>query len=165
MGLPGAGKSTLARALVRRAGLARVDRDAIRARLFPRGRATPAEKRVANAAAWRAVSAQLERGRDVVVDGMSFASARERARGRAIARRHGARCVELYLECPVALARARVMRSGRHPAPDRTPDLVDRVARRFARVGPQAVRLDARSPARDALGEASRAIGRGRDRS
>ena len=148
MGLPGAGKSTLARALARRAGLARVDRDAIRAQLFPRGRATAAEKRVANAAVWRAVRARLAHGRGVVVDGMTFASSRERARARSLARRRGARCVELYLECPVDVARARIARGASHPAPDRQPGLVDRVARRFARVGPQAVRLDARLPAR-----------------
>jgi predicted kinase len=147
MGLPGAGKSTLARALARRAGLARVDRDAIRAGLFPRGRASAAEKRIANAAAWRRVAAQLARRRGVVVDGMTFASARERRRGRDLARRHGARCVELYLRCPPSLARARIAADRAHPAPDRRPELVDAVARRFARVGPAALRLDARASA------------------
>ena len=149
LGLPGAGKSTLARALARRGGFARVDRDAIRATMFPRGHATAAEKRAANAATWRAAATQLQRGRGVIVDGMTFAAASQRARGRAVARRHGVPCLEVYLDCPVARARARIARGGRHPAPDREPALVDAVARRFARVGAQALRLDARRPARE----------------
>ena len=158
MGLPGAGKSTLARALARGTGFARVDRDAIRAALFPRGRATTVEKRAANAAVWREARAQLRRGRGVIVDGMSFASAAQRVRGRGLARRHAMRCFEIYLECPLALARARIARTARHPAPDRVPELADAVARRFARVGAQALRLDARRPARELSSRASAAL-------
>lgn len=161
MGLPGAGKSTLARALARRAHLARVDRDAIRADLFPHGCASVAEKRAANARVWREVGALLARGRGVVVDGMTFAARAQRAQARRIARRHGARCVELFLECPAALARERIATDGAHSAPDREPALVDRVARRFAAVSRATARLDARRSTAVLLRSALREVRRG----
>lgn len=138
VGLPGAGKSTLARRLCERRALALVDRDAL-----PEKRAS---KAAANAAVFRQAAGFLRRRRSVVVDGMTFAREAQRRRARQVARRHGARCVELYLACPRALARERVRQDRGHPARDRTPQLVDAVARRFACVGPQAVRLDARRP-------------------
>ena len=147
MGLPGAGKSTLARGLAQRRGDARVDRDLLRARLF-RGRAvTAAQKQAANAAVWRRVAALLRDGRGVIVDGMTFASAAERRRAQALARRLRARCVALYLDCPPELARERVGRAPAHPATDRRPALVDEVARRFEPAPRDALRLDARRPA------------------
>lgn len=158
MGLPGAGKSTLARALCRRRGWVRVDRDAIRAAMFPQGRATPAEKAAANAALWRAASALLRRRRSVVIDGMSFANAAQRRHGQRLARRHGARCIALFLDCPVALACERIAADPAHPAPDRKPALAEAVARRFARVERGALRLDARLPRRELLRRACRGL-------
>lgn len=151
MGLPGAGKSTLACMLCRERRWLRVDRDAIRARLFPQGRAAAAEKRAANAQVWRAVARALSRRRSVVVDGMTFARRAERLRAHRLARRQGARCVEVFVDCPPALARARIAGSAAHPAPDRRPELVDAVARRFESVSRRALRLDGRRSARGLL--------------
>lgn len=158
LGLPGAGKSALAHALCRRPGWARVDRDAMRAAMFPRGRAAPAEKVAANAAVWRAAGVLLRRRRSVVIDGMTFAALADRRRGRQLARRCGARCVELFLDCPVPLARARIAGGAPHPAPDREPALVDEVARRFAPAPRGARRLDARLPRRELLRRALRTL-------
>lgn len=151
MGLPGAGKSRLARALCRARGWTRVDRDAIRASLFPDGDAGPAEKAAANAALWRAVGALLRRRRSVVVDGMTFARVADRTRGRRLARRCGARCVEVWVDCPLPLAQARVRASRGHAAPDRTPCLVAEVAARFAPLARGVLRLDARQATRRQL--------------
>ena len=151
IGLPGAGKSTLARALARHCGFARIDRDALRAALFPGRRVTAAQKRAANAAVWRAVAVLLRERRSVVVDGMTFASAAQRRRARVLARRLRARCVEVFLDCPVALARERIAAGAAHPATDRSPALVGRVARRFEPVSRRAVRLDARQSRRELL--------------
>lgn len=147
MGLPGAGKSTLARALQRRLGAARVDRDALRARRFPGEPVTAAHKRVASAEVWREAAALLRARRSVIVDGMTFAGGADRRHAAALARRLRARCRAIYLDCPPELARRRVARALRHPASDRTPALVTEVAARFEPVGREALRLDATKPA------------------
>lgn len=139
MGLPGAGKSTLARAVCRAIGCARVDRDA-----FPRARFTPAEKARATARVWGETRRRLARRQDVVVDGMTFAIHAQRRQARQLARDLGARYVEIWLDCPVALAQQRVRAMQDHPARDRTPELVLEVAARFAPVSRQALRIDAR---------------------
>lgn len=146
LGLPGAGKSALARALERRLRLPRVCRDAIRAALFPQGSAGAGEKHVAFAAALAVAAEHLRAGRSCIIDGATFARQADRRRLEALARRHGARVVWLYLDCPPALARRRVARDRTHPAPDRTPALVDAVAARFAPPPAGALRLDAAQP-------------------
>jgi 2-C-methyl-D-erythritol 4-phosphate cytidylyltransferase len=158
MGLPGAGKSTLARALCRRLGYARVDRDALRLVLFPRPCYSAKEKAAVNAAVWRAAGERLRARRSVVLDGMSFASRADRRAARALARRAGARCVEVLVDCPVALAQRRVARGGPHPAGDRDAALVAAVAARFAPAGPRALRVDARAGRARQLGRVLRAL-------
>jgi predicted kinase len=144
MGLPGAGKSTLARLLCRRLRYARVDRDALRAEMFPGRPVSDAAKHAANEVVWRKAAAQLRRRRGVVIDGMTFASRAQRAIARRIARRHGARCLEIHLRCPIALARKRIVRDVNHPATDRSAALVDAVAARFEPVSRRAITIDAR---------------------
>ncbi|MCE5232670.1 MAG: AAA family ATPase [Mizugakiibacter sp.] len=160
LGLPGAGKSALARALARRLGLPRVCRDAIRAAMFPEGTAAAAEKRAAFAAALAAADAHLRARRGCVLDGATFARGADRRRVAALARRHGARLVWLWLDCPPALARGRVARQRAHPAPDRTPALVDAVAARFAPPPADAIRLDAGLPRNRLLAQALAAVSR-----
>jgi predicted kinase len=151
IGLPGAGKSTLARALSRTRRFARVDRDALRLKLFPDARFTDAEKRAANAEVWRQARRLLARRRSVVLDGMTFSRSAERRAARTLARGQGARCIEVFVNSSVALARQRVARSPDHPAGDRTAALVSAVARRFEPVSRQALRLDARASPRELL--------------
>jgi predicted kinase len=151
MGLPGAGKSTLARALAQRTDWIWLDRDAIRAELFPADRGGKAEKRAANAEVWTSAREHLRQGRSVMVDGMTFARRAERQRGRKLARALQAECVEVFLHCPVRLAQQRVRRSRHHPARDRNAALVREVAKRFAPAPRRAIRLDARLPVRAQL--------------
>ena len=158
IGLPGAGKSTLARALARERGTLHLDRDAIRARRFPRARFTEDEKLAANAEAWRRARVALLRRREVIVDGMTFARRAPRAQARRLARACGTRCVEIFLQCPVELAIERVRRSPDHPAGDRDAALVREVARRFDPVSRSAVRLDGRRRPRALLRRALAAL-------
>lgn len=146
MGLPGAGKSTLARALCARRNVLHVNRDELRARLFPRGPFDDGARIAASALSFGVARRALLRRRSVVLDGMTFATLAQRRRARALARSSGARCVEVFLDCPVELARQRVGADARHPARDRRPQLVDEVATRFARVAPLALRLKAEQP-------------------
>jgi len=165
MGVPGAGKSTVARYLFAALPLHVVDRDAIRAALFPRCEFTSAEKDAANAAVLGAVEANCRLGRASLVDGMTFARASDldALRERVVA--SGFRLLPLFLECPAEVARARVttQMGSAHPACDRSPALVTAVAARFDAPPADARRIDANQPedamCRDALAVVRAALG------
>lgn len=149
LGLPGAGKSTVARFLQGRLGLRRVDRDAIRAAMFPGESCHRLETGAAGDAAWRALDANCRLGRASVLDGMTLSREADRRRLSAIAARHRFSVLSLYVDCPPAVARARVRAdryAGAHPAADRDAALVDEVAGRFDPLPADAVRVDATLP-------------------
>lgn len=140
-GLPGSGKSTLARFLAARFALAVIDRDRIRADLFPECSFTTAEKQAANAAVFDALHAECIAGRNSLLDGMTFSRQREREIVRSIALQHDFACLTLWLDCPMEIAVARVT-AQTHPARDRDAALVREVAARFERPD-DAVRINA----------------------
>lgn len=159
MGLPGAGKSTLARGLRDALGWTVVDRDALRAGLFPQARGTAEEKEAANRAVFAAISECLQRGQSCLVDGMSFAARVQREELRRLAHDAKARCWMLWLDCPMEIAAARVAAQTGHPAVDRAPALVREVAARFdSATEPGSIRLDANWPADVVLGTALKAL-------
>jgi predicted kinase len=143
MGLPGAGKSTVARHLISELPLHLVDRDSIRGALFPRCAFTLAEKDAANAAVFAAVVANCRLGRASLVDGMTFARASELEALRACAAAEGAHLLPLFLDCAVEVAGARIAADRSHRASDRTPALADSVADRFEAPPADAVRIAA----------------------
>lgn len=160
-GLPGAGKSTLARALAARFGLVRVDRDAIRCAMFPDLPASPTRTRAAFRTALLAAEVHLIEGRPCVLDGMTLARAADRGRIAALAARHGAPHVLLWLDVAPAIARARVAADraeGVHPASDRDPELVAAVYARFEPPGDAHVRVDGSAPPEAVLATAAAAI-------
>jgi len=144
VGLPGSGKSTLAAKLARRHDYSHIDRDAIRARLFPEGKFTEAEKHAANLAVLAELRQRCATGRGCVVDGMTFGRRSERESAQALAREYGVDSVLLWLDCPVEVAAARV-KAQVHPAGDRDATLVREVASRFE-APEKAVRIDATLP-------------------
>lgn len=141
VGLPGSGKSTLASFLCERFGLANIDRDALRAELFPDCRFTDEEKQAANAAVLESLKWQCIQGISSLIDGMTFSRQSEREAVRAIAAENGCRLVMLWLDCPVEIAIARVQVQP-HVAEDRDAARVREVAGRFERPD-AAIRLDA----------------------
>lgn len=146
VGLPGAGKSELARALEQSLGLHRICRDAIRAALFPRCAFSPAEKRAANHAAFKALEVNCAMGRSSVLDGRTFSRLAERLELERRVEEWGARALAAWLNCPPALARERITASEGHAAGDRTPELVDAVVARFEPPQLGCIELDASQP-------------------
>lgn len=131
-GLPGAGKSRVARALARESGWTRIDRDTLRAELFPRPSGSAEEKEAANRAVLAALAGTLAAGRSGVIDGMTFAGVSQRFEFRREIAAAGGCCRFVLLECPPEVAARRIAGDGApHPAVDRTPALVFEVARRF----------------------------------
>jgi len=149
LGLPGAGKSELAGRLCGRLPLHRVDRDAIRIAMFPGGESGLLEKRAAFRAVIAAVEVNAAAGRLSLVDGMPFSRSADFEKLVQAAGRFQRSVLPLWLDCPVALAQARVERdqsTGQHTAADRSPELVTEVALRFA--PPEgSLRFDASLPA------------------
>lgn len=150
IGLPGAGKTVVARALEDQLGLRRVCRDAIRHAMFPRCSYSFAEKRAAFRAQLLALEINCMLGESSVLDGVTFTRRRDLMRVDAAIRRYSFTPVPIFLECPPDVARARIaadVASDRHLARDRTPDVVTEVLSRFDAPPPNALVIDARKPA------------------
>lgn len=146
-GLPGAGKSTVAHALVDEFGLRHVCRDAIRAAMFPQCAYSYLEKRAAFRGVLHALEINGTLGASSVIDGMTFSRRHDVQRVAALAARCRFGLLTLWIDCPPALARARVAAgAARHVARDRTPQLVDEVLARAEPLPDDAVRIDASLP-------------------
>lgn len=146
IGLPGAGKSVVARALADEFGLHRVCRDALRHAMFPSCAYSYAEKRAAFRALLLAVEVNCALGRGSVIDGVTFSRRRDLERLDATLAPYRIHPLALFLDCPPETARARVARdlaTGRHPAADRSPELVDEIMARFDPPPPTCVIVDA----------------------
>lgn len=150
IGLPGAGKSTVARVLERELRLRRVCRDEIRQAMFPRCDYSFVEKRAAFRTLLLALEINCLLGEASVIDGMTFSRREDFEAVAALADAHGFDMLPLWIDCPPALARERIERDRRagalHVAEDRVPEIVDLVARRFDSPPARAVRIDAALP-------------------
>ena len=143
-GLPGTGKTHLARKLVeRRPDLRVLSRDSLRTAIIPRPSFGPDEKKLIDDLIAAMAGFLLGRGSSVVIDGMALSSAgqlEELARI-AAANRKAARIVECICAEETALARI-AADAGTHPAGDRDAELYQRVRERYQPTDLPFLRID-----------------------
>jgi len=152
MGLPGAGKSVVARAIEDQLGLRRVCRDRIRDAMFPRCNYSFIEKRAAYRSLLLALEINCMLGFGSDIDGMTFSRRSELDRVAELAAKHGIVTIPLLLECPPDVARQRVARdlaANSHIAMDRTPETVNDVLARRDPPPEGTLTVDATLPAAD----------------
>lgn len=163
MGLPGAGKSTVSGHLATKLGLRRVDRDEIRAALFPRCDYSVLEKRAAFRSLLHALEVNCALGHSSVIDGMTFSRRRDLERVARTVEPFNARLLPIWLEVPPDVARARIARdlAAGHPhvAGDRKPALVDEVLQRLQQPDARVVVVDAAKPVEQVCALALRIVG------
>jgi len=143
-GLPGAGKTTLARALQGRLALSLVSRDDIRAAMFQPCTFTSEEKEAAFRALLSAVETHLRAGRSCIVDGVAFSRVEDRERLASVVLGSGGIIDFVLLVLPVEIAQQRV--EADRPTnliADRTAQLVAEVARRFSPFQGAVLKVDA----------------------
>jgi predicted kinase len=134
IGLPGAGKSVVARAIEDQLGIRRVCRDAIRHAMFPKCSYSFAEKRAAFRSMLLALEINCMLGESSVIDGVTFSRRRDLARVDSVIGRYNFTPIPIFLDCPPHVARARItedVANDRHLARDRTPEVVNEVLARF----------------------------------
>jgi len=161
MGVPGAGKSTLARALEGEFALRRVCRDAIRAAMFPACEFSYIEKRAAFRAVLLALEINCLLDASSVLDGMTFSRREDLDAVAALAEKHRFAMLPLLVECRPSVARQRIERDlarGEHLAGDRRPALVDAVVARFDVPPEGTLRIDGEAPEREMCTQAIAAV-------
>ena len=144
VGLPGAGKSTLAAALAERLPGARVlDKDKVRHVLFDPCDYTSAERDVVFAAMLDAARYHLGRDRIVIFDGMTFSRRSQVAAAEAVAHDAGGFVAVIVCDVPLDVAIARCEAAGDdHLADNRDGELVRRVAAEREEPSDEYVTLD-----------------------
>jgi predicted kinase len=126
MGLPGAGKSHVARLLCDRIGAAHVSTDELRSRLFVAPSYADEENRAVFAVAEALVDGLLAEGHRVVVDATNL-HAESRAPVERVARRRGVPLVHVLVSAPDPDIRARLAERRHARAPGDHSDADERV--------------------------------------
>jgi predicted kinase len=135
-GLPGTGKSTLARALAARLGAAILDKDRVRGALFPAALTdySAPQDQLCMRAMLEAAAYLTERQRVdyIFFDGRTFSTGAQVEEVLRAAVSAGARWRILHLTCADAVAEERLARSDPgHPAQNRDPALYRRIKQQF----------------------------------
>jgi len=120
-GLPGTGKSWLARQVIERhPELLVLSRDDLRARIVPHPDFGPEEKALIDDTIVAIADFLLGRGRSVLIDGMALSSAARVGQFARAAQARGAACHIIECTCSQETALARIRQdAGAHPAGDR----------------------------------------------
>ncbi len=135
-GLPGTGKSTLARALAERLSAAVLDKDRVRAALFPDALtdySTEQDQLCVRALLEAAVYlTERRRVKYIFFDGRTFSTQEQIEGVLLVAKQAGARWRILHVTCADAVAEERLARNDpAHPAKNRGPALYRRIKQHF----------------------------------
>ena len=135
-GLPGTGKSTLARAIAERLGAAVLDKDRVRGALFPGALTdyTAQQDQLCMRAMLEAAAylTELKRVEYVFFDGRTFSQRSQIEDVLLAAARAGARWRVVHVKCADAVAEERLARSDpSHPAQNRNAALYRRIKQQF----------------------------------
>jgi predicted kinase len=159
-GLPGTGKSTVAQAVAREIDAVVLDKDRLRAALFPADRieySTEQDDFVMRLLL-EAASHLLTRGEIVFVDGRVFSRRYQIEMCQAITEEWSViECV-----CPADVAKARLeddVATGRHPAANRTPALYDELRSRMEEITEPKLVIDTTRPLAENVVEVRRYLG------
>lgn len=131
MGLPGAGKSTLARKLEEETGAIRLSSDELRLVIFPRPTFSQTEHDTLYQILDRAVEVLMQKGYDVIYDA-NLNRRVHRDEKYALAKKHHESVVLWWVKTPAELSRQRRLFEQNHiliPSGDTPENLFDRVAR------------------------------------
>lgn len=158
-GLPGSGKSTLARALAPALGAVVLDKDVVRAALFPSGTVEHSSEQddlvidaMLLAAAWHLPK------RSLILDGRTHGRVAQVERMRRFCEERAVRLVIVECECPVDVAIARVEAEPGHLAANRNRALVERIAAAWEPLPWPVVRVDMTAPLVDAVSTVVRSL-------
>ncbi|MBL8179902.1 MAG: ATP-binding protein [Bryobacterales bacterium] len=146
-GLPGSGKSTLAQALAAKLGAVILNKDLVRATLFPGDTTeyTAAQDDFIVGLMLRAAQYHLERQRIVILDGRTHARASQVELVRRFAIDLGAPCLVVECQCRKETALRRIeadLATGTHPARNRDANLLEDQVRKWEQIDGWVCRVD-----------------------
>ena len=163
-GLPGTGKSTLARALAGPLRAVVLDKDRIRPALFPQELIEYSREQddFVMRVMLQTAGYVLERhpARNIILDGRTFSQRYQREEVRAFAAGREIPCRVVECVCPVEVAEARLQNDSDHPAANRTVGLHRQVRARFQPIeGPKIV-VDTERPLAECVARCLEQLGR-----
>ena len=149
-GLPGTGKSTLARAIAERLGAAVLDKDRVRGALFPGALTdyTAQQDELCMRAMLEAAAylTEPERVEYIFFDGRTFSQRSQIEDVLLAATRAGARWRIVHVKCADAVAEGRLARSDpSHPAKNRDAALYRRIKQQFEPISQAKLEVDTTS--------------------
>jgi predicted kinase len=149
-GLPGTGKSTLARAIAERLGAAVLDKDRVRGALFPGALTdyTAQQDELCMRAMLEAAAylTELQRVEYIFFDGRTFSRQAQIEDVLRAAARAGARWRIVHVKCADAVAEERLARSDpSHPAQNRDAALYRRIQQHFEPIAQAKLEVDTTS--------------------